>query len=147
MSWQTLLHNRHLMAVAVAWGATQVLKPLIYRITERRWDWRWLFSAGGMPSSHSAAFAALTTAVGRINGLDSVAFAITSVTAIVVFYDAAGVRRSAGDQARVLNQILEEFFSGKAIAEEHLRELIGHTPFEVLVGILLGVVTSLLVLR
>jgi acid phosphatase family membrane protein YuiD len=142
-----LLRNRHLIAVAIAWFLAQGSKPVIYRITEHKWDWRWLLSAGGMPSAHSAAFVALATAVGILEGFDSAAFAIAVITAIVVLYDAAGVRRSAGAQAKVLNQILEELFAGRPIAEEHLRELIGHTPFEVLVGAALGITISALVLR
>jgi acid phosphatase family membrane protein YuiD len=144
---QALLRNRHLLAVAVAWAAAQILKPIIYWAINRKWDWGWLLTAGGMPSAHSAAFSALTMATALIDGLGSAAFAIASVTCVVVLYDAAGVRRSAGQQAHVLNQILEELFSGRPIAEEHLRELIGHTPFEVVVGAILGAGISLLVLR
>ena len=100
-----------------------------------------------MPSAHSAVVAALATAVGLREGLDTSAFAIALVIAVVVLYNAAGVRRSAGEQARVPNQILEELFSGRPIAEEHLRELIGHTPFKVLVGAMLGIGLALLLIR
>ena len=147
MYLQALLRNRHLLAVAVAWSAAQILKPIIYWAVNRKWDWRWFLTAGGMPSAHSAAVSALTIATALIDGLGSTAFAIAFVTAVVVLYDAAGVRRSAGQQAHVLNQILEELFSGRPIAEEHLRELIGHTPFEVLAGALLGATISFLVLH
>jgi len=144
---QALLRNRHLLAVAVAWSAAQILKPIVYWAVNRKWDWRWFLTAGGMPSAHSAAFSALTMATALIDGLGSAAFAIASVTSVVVLYDAAGVRRSAGQQAHVLNQILEELFSGRPIAEEHLRELIGHTPFEVIAGAMLGATISFLVLH
>ena len=147
MYLQALLRNRHLLAVAVAWSAAQILKPIIYWAVNRKWDWRWFLTAGGMPSAHSAAVSALTMATALIDGLGSAAFAIAFVTAVVVLYDAAGVRRSAGQQAHVLNQILEELFSGRPIAEEHLRELIGHTPFEVLAGAVLGAIISFLVLH
>ena len=146
MFWQMLARNRYLWPVLAAWITTQVSKPLIYRLTHGRWDWHWLYRPGGMPSAHSAAFAALAASVGLIDGLDSATFAIAVITAIVVLYDAAGVRRSAGIQARILNQILEELFSGRPIAQEHLREFIGHTPFEVLVGALLGVSFALVML-
>ncbi len=147
MYLRALFHNRHLLAVAVSWLAAQILKPIIYWAINRKWEWGWLLTAGGMPSAHSAACSALAVATAIIDGLDSTAFAIAFVTAVVVLYDAAGVRRSAGQQARVLNQILEELFSGRPIAEEHLRELIGHTPFEVLVGAILGASMSFLVLH
>jgi hypothetical protein len=97
-----------------------------------------------MPSSHASAVSALTTAVALGEGLDSTAFAISLVTAIIVLYDAAGVRRAASIQARILNQILDELFSGKPIAQTRLRELLGHTPFEVVVGAVLGVSVALL---
>ena len=138
MWWQDLLRNRVLSAVAVAWFIAQTSKPLLFRITKGRWDWRWLFSAGGMPSSHSAAVAALATAVALREGLHTAAFAIAIVLAVVVMYDSAGVRRASSLQARILNQILEELFSGRPIAHTKLIELVGHTPFEVIVGGALG---------
>lgn len=144
---QELLRNPYLQVVVVSWGLAQMLKPVLYWITRRKWDWHWLYSSGGMPSAHTASFSALATAVGLIDGLQTATFAIAMVTAIVVSYDAAGVRRAAGAQARILNQILEELFSGRPIAEEHLREFIGHTPFEVIVGAALGVGTAWLMLR
>jgi len=142
-----LFHNRSLVAAGASWLAAQGVKPVLYRITKRKWDWHWLFSSGGMPSAHSAAVAALATAVGLHEGLDTSVFAIALVTAIVVLYDAAGVRRAASMQARILNQILTELFSGRPIAQTHLREFIGHTPFEVLVGAALGVGLTLLLFR
>ncbi len=147
MSPQALLGNQALVAAGVSWLVAQVLKPVLYWIARRKWDWRWLFSPGGMPSAHSAAFASLATAVGLREGWGTSAFAIAVTTAIVVLYDAAGVRRSASIQARILNQMLEELFSGRPIAQSHLRELIGHTPFEVLVGAALGIGTAFLLVR
>ena len=139
-----LLKNRPLLATAVSWLIAQGVKPVLYRITQGRWDWHWLLSSGGMPSSHASAVSALTTAVALGEGLDSTAFAIALVTAIIVLYDAAGVRRAASIQARILNQILDELFSGKPIAQTRLRELLGHTPFQVIVGAVLGVSVALL---
>ncbi|MHA1215787.1 MAG: divergent PAP2 family protein [Candidatus Thorarchaeota archaeon] len=138
MFLRDLLWNLPLVAAGVSWLAAQTLKPLLYWLVNRKWDWRWLYSPGGMPSAHSAAFGALATAVGLQDGVGSSTFAISLVTAIVVLYDAAGVRQSASQQARVLNQILTELFSGRPIGQEQLKELIGHTPFEVLVGAGLG---------
>ncbi len=142
-----LFRNQTLLAVAVSWLVAQTLKPILYRLTKRQWDWRWLMSAGGMPSSHSAAVASLAVAVGLREGLESSAFAITLVVASVVMYDAAGVRRAASIQARILNQMLEELFAGHPIAHERLRELLGHTPIEVLVGAGLGVGIGYLIAR
>ena len=138
MSLQDLLQNRALLAAAVTWLVSQAVKPVLFWLTERRWDWRLLFSSGGMPSSHSAGVSALAVSIGISEGLDSGAFAIALVTAIVVFYDAAGVRRATGIQANILNQMLTELFSGDPIAQTRLLELIGHTPFEVVVGAVLG---------
>jgi acid phosphatase family membrane protein YuiD len=142
-----LLRNRHLVAAGVSWLSAQAVKPMLYWITTRRWDWHWLYRSGGMPSSHSAAVSSLATAIGMSEGLDSAAFAIAMVTALVVLYDAAGVRRAASMQANVLNQILTELFRGRPIAQTRLRELIGHTPFEVLVGAALGVGIALVLFR
>lgn len=100
-----------------------------------------------MPSSHSALVAALATAVGIQAGLDSPIFAISVVVAMVVMYDAAGVRRAASAQARILNQIVDELFQGHPIQEERLRELLGHTPFQVFVGAIMGVVLTWLWMR
>jgi len=142
-----LFRNHHLLVAGASWLAAQIIKPVLYWITKRSWDWSWLWTAGGMPSSHSAAVSALATAVGLSEGLDSAAFAIALVTAIVVLYDAAGVRRATSIQARILNQILTELFSGRPIAQTRLRELLGHTPFEVLVGATMGVSIALLFFR
>lgn len=95
-----------------------------------------------MPSSHSALVSALATSVGLWEGFSSTAFAISLIFALIVMYDAAGVRRAASMQARILNQILEELFQGHPVSEKRLWELLGHTPFEVLVGALIGVTVS-----
>ncbi len=147
MLLQDLFQNRPLVAAGASWLISQGVKPVLYRITRRKWDWHWLVTSGGMPSAHSAVVAALATAVGLREGLNSSAFAIALVTALVVLYDSAGVRRAASIQAQILNQMLEELFSGRPIAQTHLRELIGHTPFEVLVGAALGVGIALMLSR
>jgi acid phosphatase family membrane protein YuiD len=98
-----------------------------------------------MPSSHSALVTGLATATGRVAGLDSPFFAIAAVLAGIVMYDAAGVRRAVSIQARILNQMIDDAFQGKPFAEKRLRELIGHTPVQVLVGALLGIGIGLIV--
>jgi acid phosphatase family membrane protein YuiD len=140
-----LLENRALLAALLAWALAQVSKMLIEMVTQRRLNLRRLVSAGGMPSAHSALVVGLTTAVGRLTGLTSVSFAISLVLAGVVMYDAAGVRRAVSIQARMLNQMLEEAFKGHPIGEQRLRELIGHTPVQVLAGGLLGIAVGLLI--
>ncbi|GER81467.1 MULTISPECIES: divergent PAP2 family protein [Thermogemmatispora] len=140
----SLLENRALLAALLAWALAQVSKTLIEVVTQRRLNLRRLVSAGGMPSAHSALVMGLATAVGRLAGLSSTSFAISIVLAGVVMYDAAGVRRAVSIQARMLNQMLEEAFKGHPIGEQRLRELIGHTPVQVLVGGLLGIAIGLL---
>jgi acid phosphatase family membrane protein YuiD len=118
----------------------QASKLIIEVIKNRKLNVRVLVTTGGMPSSHSAFVAALATGVGQTMGWDSPDFAIATIFAIIVMYDAAGVRQAAGKQARILNQIIDEYFkeSGK-FNEERLKELLGHTPFQVVVGLGMGI--------
>ena len=134
-----LLANRVLMVPGAAWLVAQILKVLVSLFTEHRINLRLLVSAGGMPSSHSTLVAGLATAVAIQHGVSSSLFAIVFVFAIIVMYDAAGVRRAVGIQAQLLNQMIEELFAGHPISETHLRELIGHTPIQVFVGAALGI--------
>ncbi|MDQ6772953.1 MAG: divergent PAP2 family protein [Candidatus Dormibacteraeota bacterium] len=135
---------RHfLLPPLVAWGIAQMLKLIITSVAHRRLDFRVLAETGGMPSSHAAIVMGLTAAVGRIEGVDSVAFAIALVLSLVVMYDAQGVRRAAGLQAMVLNRLVEDLVSQRGLREDRLRELLGHTPVQVLVGALLGIVVGL----
>lgn len=139
-----LLDNRILISAFIAWVIAQVSKTLYELIRERKLMLGKLVSSGGMPSSHSALVTGLATATGRVDGLGSATFAIAFVLAAIVMYDAAGVRRAVSIQARILNQMIDEAFQGKPFAEKRLRELIGHTPFQVFVGALLGVGIGLL---
>ena len=135
--------NPVFMAAAWAWAVAQTLKVLFYSMRERRVNLRWLVTMGGMPSSHSATVAGLATAVGLREGVRSTPFAIALAFALVVMYDAAGVRRAAMTQARILNQIVDELFQGHPISETRLRELLGHTPVEVFVGAILGIAIAI----
>jgi acid phosphatase family membrane protein YuiD len=139
MSW------RYVAPALVAWFIAQVLKVVTLSVRERRLDFRALATMGGMPSSHSAMVCALTTVIGRLNGVSSAAFAIALIFSLVVMYDAAGVRRAAGRQATVLNRLVEDLMAQRGLAEERLRELLGHTPVEVLAGAALGVAVGLAV--
>lgn len=136
---QILLANPTLwIPLSVVLGV-QLFKFVWEWIRARDFDLRVLTRAGGMPSSHSAMVTSLATAIGYRQGMRSDLFALAVVLALIVMYDAAGVRQSAGKQARVLNQILRELFSGQPVSEQELKELIGHTPFEVFVGALVGI--------
>jgi acid phosphatase family membrane protein YuiD len=101
-----------------------------------------LTSAGGMPSSHSALVCGLATAIAIKDGAESGTFALSFVLAMVVMYDAAGIRRWASIQARILNQIIDELFQGHPIGEVRLREILGHTPIQVAAGAALGIVMA-----
>ena len=118
-----------------------MIKVFAVLIKEKRLDLRYFVTSGGMPSAHSSTVCALATAVALIQGFDSVAFGITAILAIVVMYDAAGVQRAVSRQSIILNRIVREIMVRRPRDEvEHdLRELIGHTPFQVIIGALLGV--------
>ena len=120
------------------------MKVIVNLGQERHLHLRYFVASGGMPSSHSAVVCALATGVAMTQGLSSVAFAITAILAIVTMYDAAGVRQSVGQQSVVLNRLVQEIRFRRPIAElEHdLREFIGHTPFQVIVGATLGILIA-----
>jgi acid phosphatase family membrane protein YuiD len=138
-----LMANRVLLVAFVAWLLAQTLKLLIYVYRDRRLDLRHLVSSGGMPSSHSALVTALATATAITEGPRSTLFAIAVIFAAVVMYDAAGVRQAVSIQARILNRMLEEVLELKRFNEKRLLELLGHTPFEVFIGSLLGLLVAL----
>jgi acid phosphatase family membrane protein YuiD len=142
---KALLDNRMLVAAFIAWVIAQLSKTIYELIRYRKLRLSRLVSSGGMPSSHSALVTSLATATGRVAGVESAAFAISLVLAAIVMYDAAGVRRAVSIQARILNQMIDEAFQGKPFAEKRVRELIGHTPTQVIVGGLLGIGVALVV--
>lgn len=133
--------SKVLLISVCAWAAAQLIKVFAVLIKEKRLDLRYFVTSGGMPSAHSSTVCALATAVALIQGFDSVAFGITAILAIVVMYDAAGVRRAVSRQSIILNRIVREIMVRRPRDEvEHdLRELIGHTPFQVIIGAILGV--------
>jgi acid phosphatase family membrane protein YuiD len=141
---QSLIGGNDVLAACVlAWFVAQFSKPMLYYAHSRRLNLRYFVTAGGMPSSHSAVVVALATRVGVDTGLSSISFALSAVFAAVVMYDAAGVRRAVSAQARILNRMLTEMIEAQHFNEEQLRELIGHTPFEVFVGALLGALSAI----
>ena len=130
-----------LLPPVVAWAIAQVAKVALSSIRQRRLNLRVLADPGGMPSSHSAIVMGLTTAIGHHGGLTSPSFAIALIFSFVVMY---GVRRAAGRQAAVLNRLVQDLVHMRGMQEMELRELLGHTPFEVLVGAVLGVAVGLI---
>ena len=122
----------------------QALKVLTNYIKTKEIDYSLLTNTGGMPSSHSAGVSAMTTSVGLISGPDSVIFAVSCGYALVVMHDAAGLRKNAGEIARIVNQIIKDFYKSDIKTKSaQLKELLGHTPIEVIAGFILGVVISL----
>lgn len=139
-----IFHNQVLVVALLACLSAQGLKVVIELIRDRKINFRYLVTTGGMPSAHSALVGALATAIGQSMGWSSPDFAIACLFAVIVMYDAAGVRQAAGKQAKLLNQITEELFQdGHNFNEEKLKELLGHTPFQVLVGLMLGIFISM----
>jgi len=137
------LQNRVLIAGVFAWVVGQFLKfPLEY-IFNKRWNWGIMFSSGGMPSSHSALVTAVALSIGFQDGFDTSLFALAMAMAMIIIYDAAGVRRQAGIHAERINEIMKSFIESRQFQEEDLKEMLGHTPFEVIAGVLLGFFISL----
>jgi len=133
-----------LATAIIAWFLAQLIKVILVLLTHKKLDFGRFVGSGGMPSSHSAIVCALSTAILFTEGYKSAQFAISVVFALVVMYDAAGVRRAAGQQAKILNRIVEDW--GKATysdTEKKLKELLGHTPKEVFVGAILGVLVGI----
>ncbi len=140
-----LLYNPVLLSALSAWAIAQTLKVLMELIILKKWNWALLFSAGGMPSSHSAMVSATALSSGLILGFDSAVFAISTVLAMIVIYDATGVRREAGRQAVLINNMIEELSKGKFPPQDKLKEMLGHTPGEAILGTLLGLTIGFVV--
>lgn len=140
-----LAKNKIFLFTILTWIIAQTIKVIMGVMRQKRFDFRWFVGTGGMPSSHVAGASYLATAVGLRYGFDSVYFALAASFAIVVMFDAQGVRRASGRQARILNKIMEDIYWKGKIHEGRLRELIGHTPVEVIAGFLLGVTVAFLV--
>ena len=135
---------KYLLAPIVAWSICQVAKVTLTSVRQHRLNLRVLAETGGMPSSHTAIVMGMTTAVGKYSGVASAAFAIALIFSFVVMYDAAGLRRAAGRQAAVLNRLVEDLVHMRGVEEQRLRELLGHTPVEVLVGAVIGIAVGLI---
>lgn len=141
-----LFQNVIFVSAALGWLVAQVLKTLIHLIITRRFVVERMVGSGGMPSSHSATVCALATAAGMEYGGGSFEFAVSAMLAIIVMYDAMGVRRETGIQAKVLNEMMELFthMGKKMSVEDKLKEFVGHTPLQVLMGAILGIVIAVI---
>ncbi|MEG1487012.1 divergent PAP2 family protein [Lactococcus sp.] len=139
-----ILHNQILLTAIVSWAIAQLIKIGIELIRTHRINWQLIFATGGMPSSHSSLVVALATATGLRQGFDSPLFAVATVLAFVVLYDAQGIRRQAGNQARIINRMLQNVENAGIKVDKNLKELLGHTPIQVLGGTLLGIIVALI---
>ena len=140
------IFSNHILITAFAvWLLSGLMKVPIEYWETRQWNWALWFSSGGMPSQHSALVTSTMLAVGLYSGFNTPAFAIAFTLMIVVLYDAAGIRRQAGLQAVKINQLINEFFAGEPISQDQLKEVLGHTPREVMAGAGFGLVFTLLI--
>ncbi|MGB4594618.1 MAG: divergent PAP2 family protein [Anaerolineaceae bacterium] len=143
-----ILRNPAAIAGLLAWFLAQGLKPLFNYFSAHKWDWMLIISPGGMPSSHSALMTAVTISIGMTVGWGTPLFALSLAISGVVVYDAMGVRRQAGIQAKRINKLVEEVFNKTASTEyviENLREIIGHSPAEAVGGVAFGMTIALIV--
>ena len=139
-----ILSNRFVQAGFLAWAIAQALKVVLTLMISRKFDSSRMWGSGGMPSSHSSTTCALMMMIGFSEGFDSPLFALAFAFSAIVMYDAAGVRRSTGKNAAVLNRLIDRLANDGTFDEEHLKELIGHTPIQVLAGALLGILIGTL---
>jgi acid phosphatase family membrane protein YuiD len=140
-----IMGNKVIVAGILGWTAAQFLKVITNGIMIKKFDLSRLIGSGGMPSSHSGFVMAVAVKTGMVAGFDSPIFAVAISFALIVMYDAAGVRRAAGHQAKVINQIINDLSHRKGIQQDKLKELIGHTPFEVIAGAILGIIIGIIV--
>lgn len=147
MDWMSLFQNRMLLSSLYSWATAQILKTIIYWITNKKLDLHRIVGDGGMPSGHSATVTALATTAAIEYGLDSPVFAIAAILAIVVMHDAMGVRLEAGKHAKIINEMNE--FMHRMVNDDikvktKLKEFVGHTPLQVFFGAILGLVMAII---
>ncbi|MCC5909933.1 MAG: divergent PAP2 family protein [Clostridiaceae bacterium] len=145
---ESVFDNKVLLTSILAWFLAQSLKVIHTLVVDKHFNFSRFVGSGGMPSSHSSFVMGLTTGIGLTDGWDSTIFAMSLVFALVVMYDAAGVRNAVGKQAIILNKMMEDLHhkKDKKLTENRLKELIGHTPVEVLAGAILGIIVANIVI-
>lgn len=142
MSDLAIFNNGVLITSLIAWWTASSLKLPIEYAKTRKWNWSLLFRAGGMPSSHSALVASVTHGIGLTTGFDSPLYAFSVAMAMIVIYDATGIRRQAGLHAEMINALVRDVIESRHLRPEKLREVLGHSPLEAFVGLLLGIVLA-----
>ena len=144
-SFMKFITNKYIYVPILLWFFIQAFKVICDLIKNKRFNFKRILGAGGMPSSHSAVVVSLTTLIGKYEGVDSSIFALSLIVAFVVMYDACGIRRAAGKQARILNKLIETPGLTRVEISEKLVEVLGHTPFQVFVGALIGLGVGLII--
>ena len=140
-----IIHNAPLWAAIIGWATAQILKVIVTSIMEKKVNIGCLFASGGMPSSHSAFVTALCVVIGVTQGFDSQLFAIAAAFALVVMYDACGVRRAVGEQAKVLNEIIKAMNEDSETGgHKAIKEILGHSPFQVAMGWVVGLIIGII---
>jgi acid phosphatase family membrane protein YuiD len=142
LSPESVLNNAVLIGALLAWAIAQTVKLPIEYIRNRRWDWSLLLRAGGMPSSHSALVTAVAHGIGLTEGFTSPLFALGVAMSMIVIYDATGIRRQAGKHAEIINALVQDLIEGHALRQEQLREVLGHSPMEAFIGMVLGLAVA-----
>ena len=142
--FQKFITNKYIYIPFLVWLCVQTFKVIYELITTKKFNFKRIMGAGGMPSSHSAVVTTLATLVGKYQGVDTPIFAMALVCAMIVMYDAAGVRRAAGKQAHLLNKIIETPGLTNVQVQEKLVEVLGHTPLQVIIGAIIGIIVGIL---
>ncbi len=142
--FQKFITNKYIYIPFLVWLCVQTFKVIYELITTKKFNFKRIMGAGGMPSSHSAVVTTLATLIGKYQGVDTPIFAMALVFAMIVMYDAAGVRRAAGKQAHLLNKIIETPGLTNVQVQEKLVEVLGHTPLQVIIGAIIGIIVGIL---
>jgi len=140
-----IFSNTIFISAIVGWSLAQFIKIFLGVVREKKFNFKWLIETGGLPSAHASGMCALATSVGLEEGFSSPIFAISLVLALITMFDAQTVRRSVGEQAEILNKMLDDLYWKRKIGEDKIKEFWGHTPLEVLIGAIMGVLIGLIV--
>ena len=142
--WPEIFKNKALWVTLLSWSIAQGTKIIIGLFQGKKFNFYWVLRTGGLPSAHSAAVVALACSLGKELGFYSPYFAVGAILALITMFDAQTWRRYIGVQARILNRMMDDLQEGKKIEENRLKELVGHTPLEVIAGAFVGVVTTVM---
>lgn len=143
-TFDKFITNKYIIIPILLWFGIQTFKLIYDLVTTKKFNFKRILGAGGMPSSHSAVVTSITTLIGKYQGVETPIFALSLIVALVVMYDACGIRRAAGKQARLLNKIIETPGLTRVQVTEKLQEVLGHTPTQVFVGALIGIIAGLI---